>query len=142
MSDNWEVAQAILIMPHMIVEYSANLESGIDIGALCDNLWQTLQSIPIFPLGGIRVRAYKTEVYRIADLAQANSFIALTLRIGKGRTEQQIKAAGERIFAAASSFCSKLLEQPYFALSFEIIEINENTSWKKNSIHSRLKNKA
>lgn len=77
------------------------------------------------------MRAYKAEIYRIADLAKDNAFIALTLRIGTARTEQQIIDAGERIFAIASQFCSKLFEKPYFALSFEIVEINETTSWKK-----------
>lgn len=137
-----EVVLANFIMPHMIVEYSANLENRIDIDALCDSLWRALKANPIFPLGGIRVRAYKAEIYRIADCVPENAFIALTLRIGAGRTKQQITDAGNKIFVIASEFCAELFKEPNFALSFEINEINENASWKKNSIHSRLKNNA
>ena len=137
-----EVVLANFIMPHMIVEYSANLENRIDIDALCEALWRALKSNPIFPLGGIRVRAYKAEIYRIADCVPENAFIALSLRIGAGRTKQQINEAGDKIFAVASEFCAELFSEPNFALSFEINEINENASWKKNSIHSRLKNNA
>ena len=51
-----EVVVANFIMPHMIVEYSANLENRIDIDVLSDMLWRFLKSNPIFTLGGIRGR--------------------------------------------------------------------------------------
>ena len=36
----------------------------------------------------------------------------------------------------------ELLAEPYFALSFEICEIDPDTTWKKNSIHPRLRGTA
>lgn len=53
---NRSVVLVNFIVPHMIVEYSANLENRIDIDALSDMLWRFLKSNPIFTLGGIRVR--------------------------------------------------------------------------------------
>lgn len=95
---NRSVLLANLNMPHMIVEYSTNLENRIDIDALSDMLWRFLKSNPIFTLGGIRVRVYQAEIHRIAGCAPENAFIALTLGIGAGRTKQQIINAGDKIF--------------------------------------------
>lgn len=66
---NRSVVLVNFIVPHMIVEYSANLENRIDIDALSDMLWRFLKSNPIFTLGGIRVRVYQAEIHRIADCA-------------------------------------------------------------------------
>ena len=38
----------------------------------------------------------------------------------------------------AKKIFDELLEEKYFALSLEIIEIEKSYSWKVNSIHNRL----
>lgn len=126
-------------MPHFIIEYSANLERRLDIDALCDATRQAALDTGIFEIGAIRVRAHKCENYAIADADPRNAFVHLMLRVGIGRDEATRKAAGDSIFAALSDFCAPLLEEPYFGLSFEICQIDPVTSWKKNSMHARLR---
>ena len=48
-------------MPHFQIEYSANLEKVVDIGALCEVIRATAAEIDTFPLAGIRVRATCVE---------------------------------------------------------------------------------
>lgn len=126
-------------MPHLIVEYSANLEDRTDIAGLCDRLLAAVLSTGLFEVGAVRVRAFRAEHYAIADRLPANSFVDLNLRIGVGRTIEERKSAGEAIFQAAQEVLAPLLAEPHFALSLEIREIDPELSWKRNAIHTRLR---
>ena len=126
-------------MPHLTLEYSANLEGKADIAALCRDLHAAVMASGLFELGAVRVRAFAAQHYAVADLDPRNSFIDMSFRIGQGRTPDDIKAAGEAIFAAATKHCEKVSAEPHFALSLEVREINSDLSWKKNAIHPRLR---
>ena len=128
-------------MPHLAIEYSANLEGRADIGALCERLLETILDTGLFEVGAVRVRAFRAEYYAIADKLPENAFVDLNFRIGKGRTDEKKKRAGEAIFAAAADVLGPLFETPHFALSLEIREIDAELSWKKNAIHPRLRGK-
>lgn len=128
-------------MPHLTVEYSANLESRADLDALCVTLLETILETGLFETGAVRVRALKADHYAIADRLPENGFIDLNFRIGKGRSTEEKKRTGEALFAAASAALAPLFETPHFALSLEIREIDAELSWKKNAIHPRLRGK-
>lgn len=126
-------------MPHLTVEYSANLDGRTDVARLCDALLATLLDTKLFEVGAVRVRAIRCEAYAIADRLPDNAFIDLNLRIGKGRSDEEKKRTGEALFACATQMLSPLFETPHFALSLEIREIDAALSWKKNAIHPRLR---
>jgi len=63
----------------------------------------------------------------------------MNLRMGEGRTDLQKSRVGTDIMAAAEVEFSAQLANPNFALSLEIIVISKLLSWKKNSIHNRLR---
>ena len=128
-------------MPHMAIEYSANLDAKVDMPALCELVSRTMLDTGIFEPGAIRVRAFRAEAYAIADRLPENGFIDMNLRIGKGRSAEDKKRAGEAIFAAVSGHLAALFATPHFALSLEIREIDAELSWKKNAIHPRLRGK-
>jgi 5-carboxymethyl-2-hydroxymuconate isomerase len=126
-------------MPHLAIEYSANIQDDIDIGALCRALHGAIMGSGLFELGAVRVRAFRAEHWAIADLLPQNGFLDISFRIGEGRTQDEQKRVGDAIFAAATDRCAKLLASPHFALSLEIREIDAALSWKKNAIHPRLR---
>ncbi|MBS0536433.1 MAG: 5-carboxymethyl-2-hydroxymuconate Delta-isomerase [Proteobacteria bacterium] len=126
-------------MPHLALEYSANLEGKADIAALCRELHAAVMASGLFELGAVRVRAFAAPHYAVADLDPRNAFIDMSFRVGQGRTAVDLRSAGELIFAAATKHCAKLLAEPHFALSLEVREINSELSWKKNAIHPRLR---
>ncbi len=128
-------------MPHFIVEYSANLEQRVDIGALCGLIADAALATGLFEIGAIRVRAVRCEHYAIADRLAENCFLDVRLRMGEGRSERDRRHAGDAIFAALEAFTAPLYESQHFALSFSISEIDSRFSWKKNGIHPRLRNK-
>lgn len=128
-------------MPHMSVEYSANLDGQVDIADFCRLLSREMLATGLFEPGAVRVRAHRAEAYAVADLLPENGFIDLNLRIGTGRSAEDKKRGGEAIFAAASDYLASLFATPHFALSLEIREIDAELSWKKNAIHPRLRGK-
>lgn len=128
-------------MPHLTVEYSANLAGRTDLDALCVALLETVLETGLFEIGAIRVRALKADHYAIADRLAENAFIDLNLRIGRGRSPEEKRRTGEKLFATAGKLLAPLFETPHFALSLEIREIDVELSWKKNAIHPRLRGK-
>lgn len=128
-------------MPHLTIEYSANLDARADLDALCAALLETVLETGLFEVGAVRVRALRADHYAIADRLPENAFVDLSFRIGKGRSADEKKRAGEAIFATASNLLAQLFETPHFALSLEIREIDAELSWKKNAIHPRLRGK-
>ena len=76
-------------MPHLTMEYSANLEATVDIAALCKAAKATMMDTGLFELGAVRVRALRCDHYAIADEARENAFLAVLVRIGAGRTLEE-----------------------------------------------------
>lgn len=126
-------------MPHIIIEYSANLEPLADLPALCEAARIAAIETGAFPLGGIRVRAFAARHGVIADGNPAHAFMDVTLKIGSGRDAEIKRRAGEQVFAAISRALDPAFALTTIALSLEIREINPGLNWKRNSIHDALK---
>ncbi|MCI4665114.1 MAG: 5-carboxymethyl-2-hydroxymuconate Delta-isomerase [Neomegalonema sp.] len=125
-------------MPHLSVEYSSGMEAKADMRALCQTLHAALMESGIFPLAGVRVRAYRADHAIIADDHPDNEFVALTLSVGAGRSTETLRGAGDLLFAAAQKALAGLLAAPHFALSLEIRVADPELSWKDTPLHARL----
>ena len=126
-------------MPHLTLEYSANLGATADLEGLCGLLLKCLSGTGLFELGAIRVRAVRCDAYAIADELPQNAFLDASLRIGAGRSADEKKRTGEALFNALAQYLAPQLATPHFALSLEVREIDAELSWKKNAIHPRLR---
>jgi len=126
-------------MPHFTIEYSANLDSRLDIGAVCEVVRKAAVETGIFPLGGIRVRAIRCEHYAVADARHDYGFLDMVLRIGEGRDLATRQKAGEHVFQALSKHLDPVFTTSKFALSFDMQINDKDTSWKRNNIHEALK---
>ncbi|WP_035676165.1 5-carboxymethyl-2-hydroxymuconate Delta-isomerase [Bradyrhizobium liaoningense] len=124
------------------MEYSANLDGRLDIGAVCEVVRNAAVETGIFPLGGIRVRAIRCEHYAIADARQDYGFLDMVLRIGEGRDLETRQNAGEHVFEALSRHLDPVFAAGRFALSFDMQINDKDTSWKRNNIHDALKAEA
>ena len=129
-------------MPHFTIEYSANLDDRLDIGAVCEVVRKAAVETGIFPLGGIRVRAIKCEHYAIADGRKDFAFLDMVLRLGEGRDLSTRKKAGEHVFRALSDHLDPVFATSKFALSFDMQINDKEMSWKRNNIHEALKAEA
>ena len=129
-------------MPHLIVEYSANLEPAIALDELLDKLRDSALGTGVFPLGGLRVRAISTDHYRIADCDPANGYVHVTALIGHGRPLDVRKRAGERLFATLTEHLGDVYERSPLAISFNIQEFHPELNFKMNNLHEHVLRRA
>lgn len=126
-------------MPHLIVEYSANIEDQIALDALLDKLHTCALGTGVFPLGGLRVRAHRADDYRIADKAPDNGFVHVTALIGHGRALDVQQRAAEELFAALTAHLETLYAKSPLAISLNVQEFHPVLNFKKNNLHEYVK---
>jgi 5-carboxymethyl-2-hydroxymuconate isomerase len=122
-------------MPHLIVEYSANLDPQIDIDALLAELHSAAAASGVFPLGGIRTRAARREHYRIADGHPDNAFVHVTARIRHGRPLDVRQRAGTLLFETLCKSLAVIYATRPLGISLEVQEIDPDVSYKQNNLH-------
>lgn len=125
-------------MPHQIIEYSANLDAEFSIDDLITAMHDTAVGLDSLPTGGIRTRAARRDHFCIADGHADNAFINVTLRIAKGRSPEEKKAAGEALFNTLQRFVAAVYRRRPMALSLEIQEIDPETRWKQGNIRDYM----
>lgn len=125
-------------MPHLIVEYSANLEDDLAMRAVVDALHGAALETGVFPIGGLRVRAAKRDLYRIADGYPDNAFIHVQARIGAGRPPEVRAKAAETIFERLKATTADVFARRPLGLSLEIVEIDPIGSLKHNNLHEAV----
>ncbi|MEM1314571.1 MAG: 5-carboxymethyl-2-hydroxymuconate isomerase [Pseudomonadota bacterium] len=126
-------------MPHLTLEYSGNIEDAADLPGLLAALRDAMVATGAFPLGGVRVRAFRADHWVIADGAgAADGFVAMALRMGEGRDAATRARAREAVYAAAEAWLTPRVPGP-FALSLELHEILAEASEKRwNTVHARV----
>jgi 5-carboxymethyl-2-hydroxymuconate isomerase len=128
-------------MPHLVVLYTGNLETELDMKGLCRSLADTLLAVrderaqPVFPTGGVRVLAYPAAHYTVADGQRDYAFVYLNLRMGRGRSEAVKQRAGEALLAAAKAHLQPLFAKRYLGLTLQIDEGQEVFDGKHSTIH-------
>lgn len=125
-------------MPHLTIEYTANLEPALRLPVLLDALHATAAGIEAFPVAGLRTRAERRDAWRIADGHPDNAFVHLTLRIAHGRALEVRQAAGEKLFATLCAHLEPLLAHTPLAISFEIQEIDPVLNYKAGNIREYM----
>lgn len=73
-------------MPHLTIEYSANVADQIDIDHLVDVLHDAALASGVADLDALRTRAVQRDHYAVADRHPDNAFVAVTARLGAGRS--------------------------------------------------------
>jgi 5-carboxymethyl-2-hydroxymuconate isomerase len=122
-------------LPHLIVEYSANIEHAIELDELLDKLHAGAIDSGIFPIGGLRVRAMKMDRYRIADCHPDNGYVHVTAIVGHGRPLDVRRRVGEELFALISDHLDEAFSSGPLAISFNMQEFHPQLNFKKNNLH-------
>lgn len=125
-------------MPHIQIDYSANLDARLDIGGLCRKLRDAAVATGVLPLAGIRVRATACTHWVVADGQPDHAFLDICLRLREGRSAEDRIRIVSMVFGAAEDFCADVLASSSFMLSFELREIDDVLSRKTSSIRRYL----
>lgn len=129
-------------MPHILIDYSANLETRLDMAGLCHALRDAAVATGVFPLAGIRVRAVRVDHMVMADGNPDHAYLDIALRIGQGRDAESRGRALDAIFAAVEGFVGPVMASSSLMLSMELREIVAEFSRKSSSIRRYLPGEA
>ena len=125
-------------MPHITVEYSANLETQVSPRRLVDALHRTALGTGVFPIGGLRTRAERRDIFAVADGDPDNAFVAVIARIGGGRDEETRKRVAAALMATLEAETADAFRTRGLGLTVEVQEIDNATSLKTNNMHQRM----
>jgi 5-carboxymethyl-2-hydroxymuconate isomerase len=126
-------------VPHIVVEYSANIRDRIDLPGLIDALHATAIATGVFPAGGTRTRAAERAHYRIADGHPDNGFVHVAMTIGAGRDPATKQRAAQAVFDALVAHLAPLYDSSPLGLSLELRESDPALSFKRNNLHDYVK---
>lgn len=129
-------------MPHFHIEYSANLESLVDMAQLCEAVRAKAAAIDTFPMAGIRVRATRVDHVAIANGNPKHGFVDLSVRLREGRPHDVKRDAISQIFAVLTDFMAPSMETLSVALSAEMRDIDADLSPKFGNVRDHLEDHA
>lgn len=121
-------------MPHLIIEYSANVATTaggpVDVQALVDALHEAALATDVAPLDALRTRATGRDAYAIGDRHSSNMFIAVMVRLGPGRTDDDIAGLIDALMATLVEFLGTAERTMMLSVEFQPIDpdrrINRN----------------
>jgi 5-carboxymethyl-2-hydroxymuconate isomerase len=131
-------------MPHLIIEHSSNVATQhggpIDVPSLARCLHRAALDTGIAPLDALRTRVSERPIYVIADGEPDNMFIAVTARLGAGRSEADQQRLVTALMAALDSFLGDA--QRTMMLSVEYQEIDDRRRINKNNLRAAVSERA
>ena len=128
-------------MPHVTIQYTANLDPEARIDALCATLAEVIcaqrdgEGKRLFPIGGTRVLAYPAQVFAVADGAPDRAFVYLNVRIAPGREPARVQATGEALIAAVRSHFETLFASRPLGITLQIDEGAPAFDAKHSNLH-------
>lgn len=126
-------------MAHFVLEYSDNIpEQTLALSTLFERLHASAVDTGIFPLKGIRSRAYACHHYRMADGNPNHIFIHLTVLIGAGRSMEERERAAKTFFAVLEQHFNHYFNDRGVAMSFELRELEPVLKYNKNNLTDYL----
>ena len=129
-------------MPHLTVEYSANLKKKIDIQKLVEAVHQAALHTGVFEVAAVRTRAAGRDHYVVADGHRDNAFVAISVRVAPGRSPETRKRLGQEIFDATCNFLKDVYDTTPLAISLEVQEIDNTAAFRKKNLDAVVKERA
>lgn len=125
-------------MPHILIEYSANVADHHDIDAVVEAVHTAALRTGVPPVAGLRTRAIPRSTYRIADGHPMNAFVAVIARIGPGRDAATKSELLHELLDTAEQQVTSENGPLTIAWSAEIQEIEADFRINRNHIRARM----
>jgi 5-carboxymethyl-2-hydroxymuconate isomerase len=131
-------------MPHMVIQYTGNIEAQADMPALCKKVAATILELKedgkqVYPPGGTRVLAYPAAHFAVADSKLDYAFVYLNLRIAKGRSDAMKKATGDALLATVQAHFAQLFASRPIGITLQVDEGQEVFDAKHSNLHPLFK---
>lgn len=127
-------------MPHVTIEFSANVCSTqrgpVDIDGLVDAVHDAALATGIAAVDALRTRAVGRMHTAIGDRHPDNGFIAVTARLGTGRSDDEKTAFATALIDAVEGFVGD--DVATMMLSVEVQEIDPTFRINRNHLRAAI----
>lgn len=121
-------------MPHIQIDYTANLADAVSGGRLVDKVHQAAVDSGIFPVWGIRTFARPLSDYRVGNGETGNGFVNVTVRIAPGRNLALCQRIQRELFGAVLQVMQPMFEYHRLGCQLEITEFDADVSVYQNNL--------
>ncbi len=129
-------------MPHITIEYSANVGEHHDVDALVGAVHHAALADGLPALDALRTRAAVRTHYRVADGDPDLAFVAISVRIGPGRdADAKQRFLVNVLDAAEAQLATDACSPLAVAWSIELTEIDPDFRINRNHVRTRLQKK-
>jgi len=122
-------------MPHITVEYSANVCEVVDIEELLKSVHGGVLETGVVPLSGLRTRGVARDQYVIADGHVDNMFIAVTARLAPRSHDERRLVLGA-IVDAIDNYVGE--DGQRMMISVELQQIDPEMRVNKNYLRAAM----
>ncbi|MBD9632371.1 5-carboxymethyl-2-hydroxymuconate Delta-isomerase [Pseudomonas sp. PDM19] len=123
-------------MPHIAIDYTANLTDDLTPLGLPQKLHEAAQSLGVFPVNGLRTFARSIGEYQVGANTKKEAFINIQVRIAPGRPEELRQRIVDTLFATAEQTLAALIEKRPVGLQLEITEFDRSLTRMAGSLPS------
>jgi 5-carboxymethyl-2-hydroxymuconate isomerase len=124
-------------MPHLIIEYSVNIETDVAPQQLLDDFHAAALATGISEPVGVRSRLARREYYKLGDDGGDNAFMHITARLRRGRTVEQKKMLLAALMEQANKTLAPAFAARPLALTIEVHEIDPEFRVMRNGLRER-----
>jgi 5-carboxymethyl-2-hydroxymuconate isomerase len=128
-------------MPHVTIQYTANLDPEARIDALCATLAELIcaqrdgKGKRVFPVGGTRVLAYPAATFAVADGKPDRAFVYVNVRIAPGRAATLVAAMGESLMTALRGHFEAIVASRPIGMTLQVDEGTPVFDRKHGNLH-------
>jgi 5-carboxymethyl-2-hydroxymuconate isomerase len=119
---------------HIVIEHSSNLRRQLNLPKFVEAMRQAALATGIFPVGGMRARAYESDSDGDAGRHPDHTFVHLRISVGQGRDHASRRQACEEIFAAACEQLREVHARAPLGISVEMQERDPDARIKQGNI--------
>lgn len=121
-------------MPHIQIDYTANLADAVKDGRLVDRVHQAAIDTGIFPVWGIRTFGRVLSDYRVGNAQADNGFVNVTVRIAPGRDLALRQRIRQALFDAMLQAMGPLFAYHRLGCQLEVTEFDAEVSIYQNNL--------
>lgn len=123
-------------MPHIAIDYTANLTDDLYPLELPRKLHEAAISLAVFPLNGLRTFARAIDQHHVGADTRNEGFINIQIRIAPGRPEELRQRIVDTLFATAEQTLAALIDKRPVGLQLEITELDRSLTRMAGSLPS------
>jgi 5-carboxymethyl-2-hydroxymuconate isomerase len=128
-------------MPHVTIQYTANLDPEAKVDILCASLAEVIRAqrddkgARVFPIGGTRVLAYPASAFAVADGGADRAFVYVHVRIAPGRAPSLVAATGDALMDVVRRHFDALFAARPMGITLQMDECAPVFDAKHSNLH-------